>query len=188
MPGSEPMPEPMPGSEPHPMPGSEPMPVPMPGSEPMPEPVPMNPMPTPMPMPVPVPMPVPTVDDFYLTLFAISKFGASYSGAISMSGNNDTITIFGNRATSGTMNLVQQFSLNPATYGWTNLTNWDVSKMVISYSQPPPDGSNAGGYPTYFLWSTASFPTHLFVSSFSSGNMFSDLFNVTITPGELGQK
>jgi len=119
----------------------------------------------------------------------MSKFGASFGGAVSM-WNNDTITIFGNTGMNGPLNLVQQFSLNPGSYGWTNLTNWDTTQNIISYSQCPPDGSpppSAGQYPTYFLWSHMGYPGYLFVSSLT-GNQFEKLFNVTIPMNETGQK
>jgi hypothetical protein len=156
----------------------EPVPVPAPK---MPEPV--------SSVPQPMPVPTPTIDDFYFEALAAvpMAFEGVYGGAIALTGSsNNTITIFGGQTQNNAVyDVVVQF--DTGSYDWKNLTRWDTNKKVLSYSQPPVDGSN--GYETnavYFL--TVNEKEEYVVSTWTDPSAFADVFNVTFKAGETGQQ
>jgi len=195
-PTPEPHPMPEPAKNPEPMPEPvphtpEPVPTPEPGKEPMPEPVPTPMSHTPEPVPSsPQPIPAnPIIDEYYFEYVAAPPtFEGVYGGAVALTGAmNNTNTIFGGQTQDNVVyDVVVQF--DTGSYSWTNLTRWDTNKRVLSYSQPPVDGSN--GYitnPVYYL--TMNEKGEYVVSTWNdAASSFTDKFNVTFPAGETGQQ
>jgi len=189
---SDPAPEPHPTTEPQPH-TPEPhtpephtpephAPEPPPSSEPQPhapEPHPQPPAPTPQPIP-----PTPTVDDFYVEELAkANNFEGVYGGAVALTGNNDTISIFGGMLGNGSVpDFVLRYTIGGA---FSNVSYWNPSLSVKSYSQAPPDPSN--NYVTNPLYYLVENMTEYSVWSYDGTN-FQKAFNISFKPGEVGQQ
>jgi len=148
---------------------------------PEPAPEPEHPMPEPMPQPAPAPS-IPPYDLMELQSAVNSPKVAMYGGAIALTGSNDTITVFGGK-NQAVVDYVWQYSMTAKT--WTNISAWNTSHPVISYSQPVPDATNSYGiYPLYYLWHYAN---QYYVNKITFPDPSTPLFNLTFPDEDLDQ-